>query len=66
MSRGGVGREGGAGRRRNAGGAGGGRAERTVQTDPWSTVGPGGVERGGIGGCGGRRRPGRARSELLS
>jgi len=66
MSRGGVGREGGAGRRRNAGGAGGEKAERTVQADPWSTVGPGGNGEGGIWGFGGRRRPGCARSELLS
>ena len=41
MSRGGAGREEGAGRRGIAGAAGGGAAERTVQTDPWSTGGPG-------------------------
>jgi len=42
MSLEGVEREEGAGRRGIAGAAGGGVAERTVQTDPWSTVGLGG------------------------
>lgn len=64
MSLGGVGREGGAGRRGIAGAAGGRVAERTVQTDPWST---GGVSdfAGGLSGDSGRRRSRRGRSEVL-
>jgi len=48
MSQEGVGREAGAGRRGNAGAVGGTEAERTVQTDPWSTGGPGRFGMGNI------------------